>query len=188
MKRKTLLSILIAFIVLTTFSSCKEEVPPMLGYWKCTGIGANVLGTSTSTIGEDMLKYFSISYAGVGTSGVYARVGADDLNAVASLATSTGISAWKEFLTTGKYTYDATAGTITHTSKGESKTYKYSISNNGKTLKLVEANDNVGSSSALNSALDILNNLLGTDANTTVGVEYTYEKLSGEDAFNALKL
>lgn len=179
MKKIVLLTIVTVFIALS-FTSCKDEevLPPMLGYWKCTGIGANVLGASTSTIGEDVLKYFSVGYAGVGTSGGYVRVGVDDLSDLTSLGSGISADTWRKFLSAGTYTYDANAGTITHTSSGDSKTYNYTV--NGNTLKLTEQTVNV-SSSTVNSALDILNSLLGTDATTSVGVEYTYEKLNEED-------
>jgi hypothetical protein len=181
MKKRGLLTIVTIFAVSVLFTSCKDDevIPPMLGYWKCTGIGANVLGTSTSTIGEDVLKYFSVGYAGVGTSGGYVRVGVDDVTSLTSLGSGISADTWKKFLSAGTYTYDASAGTITHTSSGESKTYNYAV--NGNTLKLTEQTINVSSSSTVNSALDILNSLLGTSATTSVGVEYTYEKLSEED-------
>ena len=180
MKKRTLLTIVTVLVVSAFFTSCKEDevIPPMLGYWKCTGIGANVLGTSTGAIGEDVLKYFSIGYAGVGTSGGYVRVGVDDVTELTSLGSGISADTWKKFLSAGTYKYDASAGTITHTSSGESKTYKYSV--NGSTLKLTEQNIDV-SSSTVNSALDILNSLLGTTATTSVGVEYTYEKMSEND-------
>lgn len=180
MRKIVLLTIVTVFIALS-FTSCKDEevLPPMLGYWKCTGIGANVLGTSTGTIGEDVLKYFSIGYAGVKTSGGYVRVGVDDVTELTSLGSGISTDTWKKFLSAGTYTYDASAGTITHTSSGESKTYNYAV--NGNTLKLTEQTINVSSSTTVNSALDILNSLLGTNATTSVGVEYTYEKLSEGD-------
>lgn len=192
MKKMTLLTIAAIVIASTVFTSCKEKetevLPPMLGYWKCTGIGGNVFGASTPSIGKDYLKYFSISYAGVGTSGYYARVGVDDIQEIASI-TKLDLSIWKNFLSAGSYSYDASAGTITHisTSDKESKTYSYTISNNGNTLKLVERTINVPSSTTVNNALDVLNSLLGTDnsINTSIGVEYTYEKMSKED-FNSL--
>ena len=183
--KKTVLLLAVLLAVSSIFTSCKdnEVLPPMLGYWKCTGIGANVLGASTQPMGEEFLKYFSISYFGVGTSGYYVRVGADNLSAVTSLISSTGTESWKDFLTTGQYSYDTSAGTITHTSKGESKTYYYTVS--GNSMKLTEKTIDT-SSSAANSVLDILNSLLGTSASTTVGVVYHYEKVSGVDAFNNL--
>jgi hypothetical protein len=183
--RYSLVAMVLAVTVL--FVSCskeKEIIPPMSGYWKCVGIGANVLGTSTNTIGEDVIKYFSIGYAGVGNSGVYARVGVDDITALASL-THIDKETWRDFLSAGKYTFDASAGTITHTAtNGSIKTYNYTVSGDGNTLKLIEHTINVPS--AVNSTLDILNSLLGTQATSTVGVEYTYEKLSGKEAFETL--
>lgn len=181
MKKRILLTIAAIAVVSTIFTSCKEKeevLPPMLGYWKCTGIGANVLGTSTGTIGEDVLKYFSIGYAGVGTSGGYVRVGVDDVTELTSLGSGINADTWRKFLSAGTYTYDASARTITHTSSGENKTYNYAV--NGNTLKLTEQTVNA-SSSTVNNALDILNSLLGTNATTSVGVEYTYEKLSEKD-------
>jgi hypothetical protein len=189
MKKLMYAPLAIMFMATVLFVSCskekeKEIIPPMLGYWKCVGIGANVLGTSTNTIGENVIKYFSIGYAGVGNAGVYARVGVDDVTALASL-TRIDKETWKDFLSAGKYTFDASAGTITHTAtNGSSKTYNYIVSGDGNTLKLIE--HTIHASSAVNSALDILNSLLGTNATSTVGVEYTYEKLSGKEAFEAL--
>ncbi len=189
--KKIILSAIATALIVISFTSCKDKgeeeiLPPMLGYWKCTGIGGSVLGASTTSIGEDYLKYFSVSYAGIGTSGYYARVGISDIE---DLATITNIdkNTWKSFLSAGSYTYDATAGTITHSAtNGESRTYNYTVMNDGKTLKLVEQKFNLSSSSTVNNALDILNSFLGTSATTSVGVEYTYEKLSGEEAFNTL--
>ena len=191
MKKRTLLAVTVAFALSFTFNSCKDKettiLPPMLGYWKCTGVGGNVFGASTTPMGEDYLKYFSISYAGMGTSGYFARVGVSDISELATIS-KIDLSIWKNFLSAGSYTYDANAGTVTHVSSsdGESKTYSYVLSNDGNTLKLIEHNINVPSSSTVNNALEILNILLNTNATTSVGVEYTYEKMSGQDAFNAL--
>ena len=183
MKKGMLLTIAAVFTVSFMFNSCSKEEVQLLGYWKCTGIGANVLGNSTGSIGEDYLKYFSVGYAGTST-GKYVRVGVDDFSSLASTGISTDI--WKEFLSTGSYACDVSSGTITHTSSnGEARTYSYTVTNNGKTLKLVEQKLSL-SSSGVNSALNILNSFLGTNAQASAGVEYTYEKLNSLEAFNSL--
>jgi len=182
--KKTIL-VLTALCMMLSFSSCKDSettiLPPMLGYWKCQSIGGTVAGVNFNAIPPEYVKYFSISYAGVGTSGKFARIGADTGN-LSELATllkdnTSLFDVWKNFLTTGDYTYNSSDRTITHISDAESKTYRYAIS--GKTLVLTEVL--VEAPSGVNSVLDIINSLLNTNINTTAGIVYTYEKMSIED-------
>lgn len=183
MKKFALFTVL-ATIALSTvlfFTSCSDDEEPfaLLGYWQCNGIGANVLGNNTNTFGEEYLKYFSIGFAGTNSTGVFYRVGADNLSDLSSVLTETNLSSLKKLLSAG--TYSCSDGFITLTSGGESTVYGYSV--NGKSLKLVDAME---SPSGVNNILDILNDLFNIDVDPTVGVEYSYEKLSGKEAFNSL--
>ena len=187
--KKVILLFATLFAVSLVFTSCSDKsentvVPPMFGYWKCTGIGGNIAGVSINAIPEAYVKYFSIGYAGIGTAGTYVRIGADtdNLSELTSLATSASLDIWKKFLVTGTYTYDLSAGTITHTSDGESKTYRYVV--NGNSLKLTEVM--VEAPGTVNNVLGILNSLLGTEIGTTAGVEYSYEKMTLADFNNLL--
>lgn len=183
--KKNVLFITLAAIALSTvlfFSSCSddENTFALLGYWQCSGIGANVLGNSSPAFEEEYFKYFSIGFVGTNSSGKFYRVGTDNLTDLASVLTEANFSSLKKLLSAGDYT--CSDGTITlTTSGGESTIYDYSI--NGKTLKLTEKTESL---SGVGNIFDILNDLFDVDVDPTVGIEYSYEKLSGKEAFNSL--
>ena len=182
--KKSILLLTTLFVALFMFTSCSSDDDNgvnLTGYWKCSGIGANILGSSTSTIGEEYLKYFSIGFIGTKSGGYYARVGSDDLNALGNVLTDANLSSLKDLLSTGSYTVDSDTETLILTSNGVSTAYNYSLYDN--MLKLVEASNG---SENVDNILGIINDLFGLDADSTIGVEYSYEKLSGLNAFNSL--
>ena len=92
---------------------------------------------------------------------------------------------WRNFLAAGTYSYvgNAISGEITHVSNGVAVTYLYEITNNGNNLVLTEPL--IAGSPGVNSALDILNMILGTNVNSMVGIQYHYKKMP-MDSFTGL--
>lgn len=180
------------FAVLFVFNSCSDDddnsgISNLTGYWQCKGVGANAFGlVNTGSQGGDYLKYFSLSFVGTKTKGVYARLGSDDLTDIASAVAGMSVESLGSMLSAGSYTMNGTQLTLTPKGDGEAVVYNYTLTDN--TLVLSEYSES--SNETVDNVLSVISGLFGVNTskvNTNVGIEYTYEKLSGLDAFNKLR-
>ena len=188
--KKLFLSFAILFAVSTTFNSCGEDAPPLVnpltGFWTCVGISTDFAGMAgTPPMGAEIFQFFSIHYAGVLNTGVFARVGTDAAN-MGNLAEIFGEgfdqSAWMNFLQAGTFQVQPatpTSGTVIHTSGGESVAFGYRLENNGERLIIQEVILSAGP--AANSALGILNSIFGTNVNANITIEFIYERMNPFD-------
>jgi hypothetical protein len=187
--KKLILSLAILFAATTTFTSCKEDTPllsPLNGYWQCVGITGNAGGLiETPAFGADFLRFFSISYAGLGNVGTYARIGADS----STLGELQGIfgadnfdaSVWTNLLSAGTFTTSGTSttGTVIHTPAiggGTAISYGYRIENDERRLVIIEVIASAGANA--NAALNLVNLIFGTNVNANVTIEYHYERVN----------
>lgn len=189
--KKLLTYFMIAVVTVSSFTACSEEtkneiIPPMTGYWRCTSIGGSVFGVNTPAIENKYLNLFSIGYVGLVGTGYYTRTGSTDLASTASAVTTitsplNSSSDWSSFMTSGGFTYDATAKTVTHNLKnGETETFIYEISADGNELKLTTQTASPIGGKSLTSAVGALNSILtfmnSSTINTNTGIVYTYQK------------
>lgn len=194
-----------------TFTSCSEEdaaaVLPeiqLAGAWQCTSIGGQVGGVDLSTFGlsTDNTEYgkytklFSIVFVPVVNT--YYRVGTGDLSSLtSSVAGLTGTlsngdenkdAAWKSFLSTG--TFSVNGSTLILTPK-EGTPEEYTYITDGKKLTITERKDVTGGNATVSTITTVVNSILAISGNqtieTTVGVEYSYEKLEIADLINLFK-
>lgn len=181
--KKTILLLAVLFSFSFVFTSCSDDDNDanVLGVWQCSGVGGTMAGISTGSYGGEYLKYFSIIYLGKST-GAFARIGTDDLSNLTSLVSGGSFSV-SDYLSYGTFKCDSDAKTITHTVKGESTVYSYTLNNN--ILKLVEKKTSNSEKNGLLGALDAIFGVTGI--NTTTGIEWTYEyKGAGLDVFTSL--
>ncbi len=191
-----------------TFTSCSEDeaaaIMPELqlaGAWQCTGISGQAGGFDLSTLGistsnSDYGKYtklFSIVFVPVVNT--YYRVGTGDLSSLTSSVTGlTGTlsgsdenktAAWKSFLSTG--TFAVNGSTLTLTSK-EGNIEEYTYITDGKHLTITERKDVTGGNETVNTVATVINSILAISGNqtieTSVGVEYSYDKLELSELLN----
>lgn len=193
-----------------TFTSCSEEdaaaVLPeiqLAGAWQCTGISGQAGGFDLSTLGisTDNTQYgkytklFSIVFVPVVNT--YYRVGTGDLSSLSSsVAGLTGTlsggenkdAAWKSFLSTG--TFAVNGSTLTLTSK-EGNVEEYTYITDGKHLTITERKDVTGGNETVNTVATVINSILAISGNqtieTSVGVEYSYDKLELSELLNLFK-
>ena len=195
--KKVAISFIFFICALTLFTGCSKDtvsLPPMNGYWLCTGINGTALGINKASIENKYLNLFSIGYVGFATTGYYTRTGATDFSSASSAistitsGTTGGSSAWSNFFTSGTFTYDKTASTVTHTLKnGETESFKYAISADGNTLTLTKETE-TSVSGTVNSVVSAINSILGstTPISTSVGIIYTYKKSSVAEIISSI--
>jgi hypothetical protein len=188
------------FISVFLLSGCSKDstenvVAPMTGYWLCTGIGGTAFGVNTPSIESKYLNLFSVGYVGLAGTGYYTRTGVKDFaSAATSISTITsgtegGSTAWQNFFTSGTFSYDTNALTVTHTlDNGEKETFNYSISADGNALTLTTKSVETPATEAVNSVVSAINSILGTASqiSTNVGVVYTYKKATVAEIIAAI--
>jgi len=186
--KKLVLSLAVFIAVSASFTSCNivrdtPILPPMNGFWECVEIraGGGGIVSLPTPISPELLKFFSVNYAGAMTGGVFLRVGTDagDLTGLLSSigATAQDQVTWRDFLTGGSFVFtpqNATSGTITHTARGISTTYLYSMPNRD-TLVLREVIATAGGP-AVGGVLDMIGLIFGTQVNNAVYIEYVYRR------------
>lgn len=194
---KKVLSSVILFAVLFSFVSCndeqKEKVSDALklnGYWQCTSIGGGISGIAEGDVdGGKYTKLMSIGFLGTTSTGKYARVGGNDVEGMASMATEAydliqklgSKEAWEKLLTAGSYTI--ADGVITLTPKDASPvSYNYSFSEDGNTLTLSQEVVSASGNETMKTIATTLNSILSyvgkEEISTSVNVSYTYKKVS----------